>query len=206
MTQVYLLPIQGLHILSISKLVILDIFIGVLMIVLVLVLAKLLSIRSRSIELLSIISRSSKDSFGSQALDSLYISARSLFLSRYIIPVNSFNAEMTLVLLTYSNLLCQIYTFLIGLTKYVGLFHPLVIRLGELLTCMTLSGIVKSSMKKFWSFFLWAIDILLCIKSIDEELLWYVILLSQNYFNKMRFDLYYSIRVTLSSLIFNPLV
>ncbi len=144
-TQVYLFPIQDLQILSKSELVILEILNSSVDSVCKL----LLKVSSdlgfgRSLSLGEL-----KYSSTSDTSELLYISAGSYCLLRLLIPSSSFDARIILTLLAYLNLQCQMHTFLMQLTRYIGLLRPVVIMAQMLaLTCITFPGIARSSINK----------------------------------------------------------
>lgn len=64
---------------------------------------------------------------------------------------------------------------------------------------MTFLGIVKSNMNKLQSLLIYSISRLSCIKSIEDALLWYMILLSHSWPSKIRFNSQFGTRATPSN-------
>lgn len=147
----------------------------------------------------------SGDSSILDALELLYISARSYSPLRLPILSSNFDARMILTLLVCPNPRCQICNFLISLIWWVNHLHPVIIMTRVLiLTCMIFLGITRSSINRLRFLLMYAIGRPSCIRNIEMSLSWYMILLSYILPSEMRFDLHSETRVIPSNLIFLP--
>lgn len=162
-TQICLHLMYSSHIVSKSKLEILDVFIiiGVSVWLIADISTRLLLSMLTSIEIF----------LGLGALKLWYISTKLYFLWKFPILVNSFKAQITLTLFVYLNLLYQMCTFLIQLITWVDLLYLIVI-ITLVLTCMIFASIARYNIKRFQSFLTYTIDMPSYIKIIDKELFW----------------------------------